>query len=169
MVVRFIPPLLLSWWSAGHFLLSILWHASLLLHIPANTNNDIKILCVRIKVHLHAPSPSPSKFIILPMVTDLLTDRLGSQYIMYVNVNLTATVTRGVMCTGVALGGFPIYAADAVNWYQWWKRTTLFNVQVQKRLAVNLVSCRIGPYSELVHGSIVHSCFTVPSDVNARQ
>ena len=119
-VVHFIPPLLLSWWSGGHFLLSILWHAPLLLHIPVNTNNDIKILCVWIKVHLHAPSPSPSKFIVVPMVTDLLTDRLGSQYIMNVNVNLTVTVTRDVVCkqalTRGSLRGFPVCAADAVNW-----------------------------------------------------
>ena len=39
-------------------------------------------------------SLSPSKFIIVPMVTDHLTDRLGSEPILSISVNLTVTVTE---------------------------------------------------------------------------
>ena len=104
------------------------------------------------------------------MVTDLLTDRLGSEPTVYVNVNLTVTVTRDVMCKQVltqgSLRGFPICAADAVNWCAPPPNQCL---STKKSHAVNLTSGNFDPCSKLVHGSIVHSCFTVPSDVTARQ
>ena len=51
-----------------------------------------------IKACLHVPSPrpcpskSPAKFIIVPMVTDRLRDRLDSEPILSVNVNLMVTL-----------------------------------------------------------------------------
>ena len=48
-----------------------------------------------VSLHVLSPSPSPSlspsKFIIVPMATDRLTDRLGSEPILSVGVNLTGT------------------------------------------------------------------------------
>ena len=61
---------------------------------------------VHVNGPLHIPSPSPcpslspSKFIIVPMVIDRLMDRLGSESILYVSVNLTVTGTKMVRVNG---------------------------------------------------------------------
>ena len=52
-----------------------------------------------LKVYLHVPSPcpcsspSPSKFTIIPIVMDYLSDRLGMGPIQSVNVNITVKET----------------------------------------------------------------------------
>ena len=50
--------------------------------------------CLQVPSLSPCPSLSPSKFIIVPMVPDHLTDRLGSEPILSISVNLTVTVTE---------------------------------------------------------------------------
>ena len=65
----------------------------------------IKTLEYGFKSCLHVPSPCPSplkslsKSINVPMVTDCLTDRLSSEPILSINVNLMVTVTETEVVT----------------------------------------------------------------------
>ena len=99
-----------------------------------------------VSLHVLSPSPSPSlstsKFIIVPMATDRLTDRLGSEPILSVGVNLT-----GTKCVNGPLPLSPTYtgceedllppANEVAVWYS-------FHTRVSSRGWGYLVTCPLG-------------------------
>ena len=82
------------------------------LHMPSpsldcdcDRDGDVDSMCkwavtCTVSTPCPSPSPSPSKFIIVPMVTDRLMDRLGSESILSISVNLTVTGMKTVRVNG---------------------------------------------------------------------
>ena len=60
---------------------------------PLRSVYTSKFVTVRVHVPSPCPSPSPSKFIIVPRVTDRLTDGLCLEPILFLNVILMVTMT----------------------------------------------------------------------------
>ena len=72
------------------------------LHLTSKVSKVPLTKMVTFKARLHVPSKypcpskSPSKFVIVSMVTDHLMDRLSSEHILSISVNVTMTVTETV-------------------------------------------------------------------------